>query len=121
MSKPDNIEGVTQDELVLLAHTRIFGTGVRIWHATNPDKQRRDWVAQCDWYRGRMNIVLSTWCIEKGAAYVRQVLTHEFAHAIEYLNDPGYLSTATTADNCTMLAQQIEVGLTDAWKNARLA
>lgn len=45
-------------------------------------------------------------------------LTHEFVHVVEYMNDAGWLSP-TKEDSCTLLAQTMEVGLTQLLRNLK--
>lgn len=69
------------------------------------------------WRHGKCDIALAADILNKPDR-VRSVLLHEFIHVVEYLNDPAYLSPVTI-DECTLLAQTMEVGLGQLLNNLR--
>ncbi len=73
---------------------------------------------ETDLRHGLVTIILAHRVL-KMPVKLRALLIHEFTHIIEYTNDPKYLSTAVV-DDCTLLAQTMEVGMTDLIVNLKV-
>ena len=99
------------------AVTRYHGHKIEIYKLKRRDMDGAQGAT--DWHRGRCEIWISEDTFKKGKRFLERILTHEFIHVIEYMNDPGYLSPMPI-ENCTLLAQAMEDGLDALWNNFKL-
>lgn len=102
---------------MLWATTRYHGHLIPIYRWKRADLDGASGAT--NWFHGKCEIALCEDLWKKGDSEVKRILLHEFVHVIEYMNDPGYLSPEEF-DSCTMLAQQMEDGLTQLWGKFKL-
>lgn len=108
---------VYKQDLVYLGSTKYNQITIPIYAAHNLEREDEwEWYAFFDWHHGQGTLVVWSGVDSKK---LRSLLMHEFTHIVEALNETTYLSTAPTED-CTMLAQTMEKGMTELWKNLRL-
>jgi hypothetical protein len=108
-----------EEDQELWAVTRYLHVTVPIYKATRvPGTPRRDWHAFTHWRHGRMTIVIDAAVFDRPKR-LDSILLHEYVHVVEYLNDPAYMSPADDGDDCTLLAQTMEVGLSSLVRNLK--
>lgn len=99
-----------------LGSTRLWGQLIVIVQTEHPEMENYDGL--CIWFRGHMSICLARRVVTRPKRF-KEVLWHELTHAIEYLNDPEFLSPVVF-DGCSMLAQAMEYALPALRQNLKL-
>ncbi len=113
MSEPQLHE---MSPLILWGSTRCGDVKLQIF--VNHDPDFNDCDGCTDMYRGNTTLHLHPRVL-RNQKHLRRILIHEFTHIIEYLNDPEYLDP-TRVNECSALAQTMEVGMTDLITNLRV-
>lgn len=111
------IYNVYKQDLIFLGSTKYGKIVIPIYVAHNPEREDEwEWEAFYDWHHGQGTVVIWSGLKPKRLG---EILTHEFTHVIESLNHHTYLDREPY-ENCTLLAQTMEKGMTELWRNLRL-
>jgi hypothetical protein len=108
-------KSIDKTDTLLWATTKYGPIKIPIYMGTKADLDGARGLTW--WHHGKMEIWLYRGLLEKPKELDRTLL-HEFVHVVEYLNDVAYLNP-NTVDECTLLAQTMEEGLSQLLSNLK--
>src|SRR6185503_3600414 len=98
-----------------LGESKLWGHKIRLVETVH--KRMEPYDGLCIWFRGKMTICFHP-RVTRNLRRLQEVFWHEATHAVEYLNDPEFL-TATHLNGCSMLAQAMEEAISQLQRNLR--
>lgn len=116
MALPFELEVLLEGDHADFGSCRLWGHTIEILKTEH--KNLKEFDGLCIWYRGKMTVCLAPRVFRTKKRFA-EILSHELTHAVEYLNDPEFLSPVMS-DGCSQLAQAMETAWPEMLRTLKL-